>query len=122
MVNDESVYCVLFSEQAERVNFISIVRHCFQNRIFSYNLSRTILAVVAVVAAVRQFFTVHTFTQFISPPMQFSSQGNILAVRCLTFYTRVLQLVSFGGICVSQFDSYLHQTLVTLVQIAMNFG
>lgn len=44
-------YCVLFSERA--VNFIPTVRRCFQNRIFSYNLSLlTILAIVTVVSAV----------------------------------------------------------------------
>lgn len=74
MVNDESIYCVyLFSEQAELVNFIPIVRHCFQNRIFSYNLSLlSILAIVTLLAAVCQSLVLATYTYAHS---SFSSLG-----------------------------------------------
>lgn len=90
MVNDDSIYCVLFSEQAELVNFIPIVRHCFQNRIFSYNLSLlSILAIVTVVAAVCQSMVfighIHLCTQFIFIPSVTFEQSGVFMELCYGF-------------------------------------
>lgn len=50
MMNNESVYCFVFSKQAKLVNFIPTVWNCFQNR--RDKLPGNILAIVTVLTAV----------------------------------------------------------------------